>query len=216
MTQTDSQSQRAYQVLKRKILDGGYGAEDVLSERILAEECGVSRSPLRSAIARLEQEGVLSRLANGALVARPVTVIQLLEIVQTRRILEGAAAAKAATLAATHGLTPELAAVREHMAAYLDKDDWPFDTFWDSDNRFHNAVAAGAQLTLLPGILDELRAVARRCSITRTHDRFTQQAREHLAVIDHIAGGDPDGARAAMEAHFDSARIRFLEWLNRA
>ncbi|KAA5607571.1 GntR family transcriptional regulator [Roseospira marina] len=213
MSSPDSQSQRAYQILKRKILDGGYGADDVLSERSLAEECGVSRSPLRSAIARLEQEDVLCRLANGALVARPVTVIQLLEIVQTRRILEGAAAERAAAL---YGLTPELKVEREHMSAYLDKDDWPFDTFWDSDNRFHAGIALAARLTLLPGILDELRAVARRCSITRTHDRFTQQAREHLAVIDHIERRDPAGARRAMEEHFDSARARFLEWLDRA
>jgi len=212
MTGADPLSQQAYQTLKRMILDGIYTAEDVLSERILAEACGVSRSPLRAAVARLENEGVISRLANGALTIRAVTVIQLLEIVQTRRILEGLAAERAAGFSPT----PRLLAVRDEMHRLLDSTDVPFDDFWRGDSEFHHAVAETARLALLPGILDELRTVARRCTIVRTRDTFVQQAREHLAIIDRIMERDPRGARAAMESHFDNTRARFLEWVARS
>ena len=76
-------------------------------------------------------------------------------------------------------------------------------------------MARAARLELLPVILAEQRAIARRCTITRTHDRFADQAREHIAVIDAIAAGDGDAARAAMSLHFENVRTRFLGWLSR-
>jgi DNA-binding GntR family transcriptional regulator len=212
MPAADNLSQHAYQVLKRSILDGAYTADDVLSERVLAGVCGVSRSPLRAAISRLVNEGAITRLANGALVIRPVTVIQLLEIVQTRRMLEGLAAERAAEL----GPAPSLLQSQETMRMLIDRTDVPFDSFWDSDRAFHHAVANSAQFRLLPGILDELRTAARRCTIVRTRDSFVQQAKEHLAVIERIEAGDLPGARKAMENHFDNTRTRFLEWVARS
>jgi DNA-binding GntR family transcriptional regulator len=65
-------------------------------------------------------------------------------------------------------------------------------------------------------MLREMRSIARRCTITRTHDRFAEQAAEHIAVIDAIEARDPAAATAAMEAHFDSVRNRFLRWLARS
>lgn len=212
MPAADNLSQHAYQVLKRSILDGAYTSDDVLSERVLANVCGVSRSPLRAAVSRLVSEGVITRLANGALVIRPVTVIQLLEIVQTRRMLEGLAAERAAEL----GPAPSLLHSQETMRALIARTDVPFDSFWDSDRVFHHAVAESARFRLLPGILDELRVAARRCTIVRTHDSFVQQAKEHLAVIERIEARDPPGARTAMETHFDNTRTRFLEWVARS
>lgn len=212
MTGTDPLSQQAYQSLKRMILDGVYTGEDILSERILAEACGVSRSPLRTAVSRLESEGVIARLPNGALTIRTVTVIQLLEIVQLRRMLEGLAAERAAGF----GIGGRLAAARDEMRGLLGRTDVPFDEFWRSDTEFHYAVAETGRLALLPGILDELRTVARRCTIVRTRDTFVEQAREHLTVIDRIESRDARGARAAMENHFDNTRTRFLEWVARS
>jgi DNA-binding GntR family transcriptional regulator len=142
---------------------------------------------------------------------RPVSVEQLLEIVQIRRLLEGAAAETAASRA----ITPALLESRARMRAFADGGDIAFDRFWLDDDAFHNAVAHAAGLPLLATMLTEMRSIARRCTITRTHDRFDQQAREHIAVIDAIEAGDGAAARVAMEGHFDSVRARFLGWLAR-
>lgn len=206
---------RIYRDIKSRILEGRIGAQEQLSENQLAAEAGASRTPLRVALSRLEQEGVISRLANGTLMVRPVTVEQLLHIVQLRRLLEGAAAARAAELAATGGLHPALAALKPVMQAYADGAATAFDEFWQHDDAFHDAVAEAAGLVLWPDMLAVLRETARRCTITRTHDRFTEQAREHLAVVDAIDAGDSDRARSAMEEHFSSVRTRFLDWLAR-
>lgn len=211
----DTLAGRIYHDIKRRILEGGIATGESLSENQLAAEAGASRTPLRVALARLEQEGVIARLANGTLAVQPVTVEQLLNIVQLRRLLEGAAAARAAEMARSEGLHPALASVRGVTEAYANGAATAFDEFWMHDDAFHDAVAKAAGLTLWPTMLADLRETARRCTITRTHDRFTEQAREHLAVIAAIEAGDADGARAAMETHFASVRSRFLDWLAR-
>ncbi len=204
-------AQSAYRQIKQDILEGRIRPDTILSERELAEDLGISRTPLRSALSRLERENVIGRLNTGALLVRPVSVEQLIEIVQLRQTLESAAAARAATF----GTTAELSASRAVMVAYADGLNVAFDDFWHEDERFHLAVATAARLELLPALLAEQRAIARRCTITRTHDLFADQAREHIAVIDAIAAHDPEAARAAMSRHFEHVRARFLGWLAR-
>ncbi|MXN17746.1 GntR family transcriptional regulator [Pseudooceanicola sp. GBMRC 2024] len=208
---SETLAQRAYSQIKQDILEGRIDVATPLSERLLAAQTGVSRIPLRNALARLEYEGLLSRVVNGGLMVQPVTMEQLLEIVQMRRLLEGAAAERAAGREITRALEDS----RRVMSAYAAGAETAFDDFWIHDDQFHDAVARAAGLTLLPAILAEQRAIARRCTITRTHDSFTEQAREHLAVIDAITTGDGPAARAAMELHFDNVRARFLHWLGR-
>ncbi len=78
-------SQTAYRRIKQDILEGRIAPDSMLSERELALRLGISRTPLRSALSRLENENVIGRLANGALIVRSVTVEQLLEIVMRDR-----------------------------------------------------------------------------------------------------------------------------------
>ncbi|OCX66249.1 GntR family transcriptional regulator [Thioclava sp. SK-1] len=204
-------SQKAYTQIKQDILEGRIRSDTVLSERGLSQAMQISRTPLRSALSRLEREGVVDRLGNGALHVRPVSVEQLMEIIQLRMVLESAAAARAARF----GLTFALAEHGAVMRRYADGLSTTFDAFWAADDAFHIAVIDAAQLRVLPGIIAEQRATARRCTITRTHDNFAQQAREHLAVLDAIEAQEPDTAQAAMVAHFTNIRQRFLNWLTR-
>lgn len=204
-------SQTAYRRIKQDILEGRIAPDSMLSERELALRLGISRTPLRSALSRLENENVIGRFANGALIVRSVTVEQLLEIVQLRQVLERAAAARAAE----RGMTDDLRRVWDEMLPYAEGRSVGFDEFWQVDEGFHAGVARAAGLELLPAILAEQRAVARRCTITRVHDRFDEQAREHIAVLDAIARGDAPAARDAMSLHFENVRNRFLGWFSK-
>lgn len=200
-------SQAAYRRLKDDIVQGRTPAESVLSERGLAEDLGISRTPLRTALSQLENEGVIDRLKNGVILVRSVTVEQLFEIVKLRQQLESAAAARAAG----YPPTQELAGLRDEMQAFATGTHTGFDAFWAADERFHMAVARAARLEILPGILAEQRAIARRCTLTRTYDTFTDQAREHVEIIDAIDQGDAEAAHAAMWQHFEHVRDRFLQ-----
>lgn len=204
-----SLTQRAYARLREDILSGAIGASTVLSERDLAETFGISRTPLRSALSRLESEGLIERLANGALLVRSVTVEKLLEILRLRQIVEAAAAARAAR----YGVTPALSAARDAAMSFIDTPS-DFESFWAEDEKFHMAVADAAKLVVLPKILAEQRAVVRRSTIIRTHAGFDQQSREHIAVIDAIAAQDPVAAHAAMSQHFEAMQARSLGMLS--
>ena len=91
--------ERAYRDLKAGIVKGRYRPGASLSEVSLASEHGMSRTPIREGLARLWQEGYLDRVVgHGYFVAR-VTVQQIHDTFDVRRLLEGAAAARAAELA---------------------------------------------------------------------------------------------------------------------
>src|SRR4051794_13543365 len=91
--------ERAYRDLKAGIVEGRYRPGAALSEVSLAGEHGMSRTPIREGLARLWQEGYLDRVVgHGYFVAR-VTVQQIHDTFDVRRLLEGAAAARAAELA---------------------------------------------------------------------------------------------------------------------
>lgn len=199
-------SDTAYERLRDDIVAGRIAAETVLSERALTETLGLSRTPLRAALSRLESEGIVDRLSNGVVLVRSVTVEQLLQIVQLRQKLEAAAAARAAE----HGAGAELLAIRARMQEIVEGAPVTFDQFWLEDGAFHRAIARAARLELLPAIIDEQRSVARRCSVTRTYDTFVDQAGEHVDIIDAVAAHDADLASARMAGHFDHVRARFL------
>src|SRR5258708_17508145 len=91
-----SVGQRAYDRLLGILLSGELRANDVIMERRLAEKLGISRTPLREAIRRLEGEKLLRRQKGGAIVVCPMSIEDFLNILSVRRLLEGEAARKAA------------------------------------------------------------------------------------------------------------------------
>ena len=199
-------SDTAYEKMRDDITSGRIPGETVLSERALTETLGVSRTPLRVALSRLEKEGMVDRLSNGAVLVRSVSVEQLLQILHLRRQLETAAARRAAG----NGPPPSLTASRDRMQALAEGAEVTFDVFWQDDGAFHRAVAEAAGLTILPAILDEQRGIARRSALTRANDSFVVQAAEHVAIADAIAAGDEEAAATRMADHFENVRARFL------
>ena len=203
-------SSRAYSLIKRDILEGRIATETVLNERALSAKYGLSRTPLRTALSRLAREGIVRKLDGGTLLVRSVSVEQFLQIIDLRRMLESAAAARAAERGLTEGIRRE----SDSLLAYADGRRSSFDVFWEQDERFHLEVARAAGLRLLPGILSEHREIARRCTIGRRLDRFDEQAQEHLAILAAIEGTDPVAAQGAMDTHLRNTRARFVESLS--
>ena len=86
-----SLGQRAYDLLLGILLAGELRPNDVVMERRLAEKLGISRTPLREAIRRLEGEKLLERQKGGTIVVSPMSVEGFLNILSVRRLLEGEA-----------------------------------------------------------------------------------------------------------------------------
>src|SRR4051794_7031688 len=192
--------ERAYRNLKAGIVEGRYRPGAPLSEVSLASEHGMSRTPIREGLARLWQEGYLERvLGHGYFVSR-VTVQQIHDTFDVRRLLEGAAAARAAELATDADIKRlrTLAQVPMGGASGYRQSE-------TANVQFHLAIAACARNTLALELIERcLAQVDRFMSLGVNFGKFTETATDaHVQIADAIARHDATGARARMEEHLD-------------
>lgn len=194
-----SQVERAYRGIKAGIIDGRYRPGTPLSEPSLAADLGMSRTPVREGLSRLWQERYLERVAgHGYFVAR-VTVQSIHETFDVRRLLEGAAAARAAELA-----TPEDIARLRELAVVVAKPNG-YRAAEAANARFHLAIAGVARNSLSAELIERcLAQVDRFVALGVATTQFQEGATEaHLAIVDAIARHGAPVARAAMEEHLD-------------
>lgn len=220
---------RATRLLESRLLDGSWAAGARLpAERPLADELGVARSTLREAIQRLAARGLLaSRAGSGVYVtdrlqgglASPWR--QLLtehphlggDMLEFRRVLEGAAAQFAAERASRADLA-RLRGIVDRLARARRDDDEAAETLLDS--MWHGAIAEAAHNSMFGYLQANLLAmhrehIAQNQAGLRSGDRGVAEAlwQQHLALWDAIRQREPALARERMYAHIDfvSARL---------
>jgi GntR family transcriptional regulator, rspAB operon transcriptional repressor len=192
--------ERAYRSLKAGIVEGRYRPGAPLSEVGLASEHGMSRTPIREGLARLWQEGYLDRVVGHGYFVGRVTVQQIHDTFDVRRLLEGAAAARAAELATPDDV--ERLRALAHVPIAGPQDYRASET---ANVRFHLAIATCARNGLALELIERcLAQVDRFMSLGVNFGPFQEGATEaHLAIVEAIAQQDPDAARARMEKHLD-------------
>lgn len=194
-----SQVERAYRSIKAGLVDGRYAPGAPLSEVALAAEHGMSRTPMREGLARLWSEHYLDRVAgHGYFVAR-VTVQSIHDTFDVRRLLEGAAAARAATLATAD----ETAQLR--VLATFPMVDGDYRRSEGANARFHLAIAAASHNRLATELIERcLGHVDRFMSLGVSFGPFQAGATDaHLAIVDAIEARNPAAAQLRMEEHLD-------------
>jgi DNA-binding GntR family transcriptional regulator len=174
----------------------------IVQERRLAAQLGVSRSPLRDALGRLEGQGLLVRDARGVLAVRVVTLQDFLHALDIRVLVEPAAAALACGVLAAS----ELDALERELDLLAADADPEADRVWAFDDALHEAVAAASGN---PFILRSVTDMRRLTTIFERQLRLRRSApgvAEHRSLIDALRRGEAEAARAAMTAHL--ARVR--------
>jgi DNA-binding GntR family transcriptional regulator len=213
------QVERAYQNIKIGIVRGRYPPGAPLSEVSLAREHGMSRTPVREGLARLWQERYLDRVVgHGYFVAR-VTVQSIHDTFDVRRLLEGAAAGRAAERATADEIDtmrrlavvplPALAQTVEGANDYREAEA--------ANAGFHMAIAAAARNTLAQELIERcLAQVDRFMSLGVQFGPFQEGATAaHLEIVDAIGRRDPVAAQARMEEHLDFGSQRMKDMLLR-
>lgn len=205
-----SQVERAYRRIKAGIIDGLYVPGAPLSEPALAATHGMSRTPVREGLSRLWQEGYLERVqGRGYFVAR-ITVQAIHDTFDVRRLLEGAAAARAAKLA-----TPDDVMVLRELAQLPSATDYRETEA--ANVRFHLAIARMARNTLATELIERcLARIDRFLSLGESPGQFHGGATEaHLQIVAAIARHDAPAARTLMEDHLDCGSDRMKHALLR-
>jgi GntR family transcriptional regulator of vanillate catabolism len=140
-----SQSMRALLRLRELLLAGEFEAGSRMSELPLVERLGVSRTPLRLALATLEHEGLLELAPGGGYAVRSFTRTDIDHAIELRGVLEGTAA----RFAAEQGATPEqleaMRACNEQLEAVVHRADYEsFVQYVDLNERFHALLMEAA------------------------------------------------------------------------
>lgn len=197
----------AYGAVLEMILRGTIAAGELVTERQIAARLGISRTPVREAIRRLEGEGTLERQRDGALVVRPYSMEDFLHALAVRRLLEG----EAARLAAGKMPPEVVAAARERIARL--RTEGLGDAARRDDRDFHAAIAQACGNPVLATSIADLRKRTAMFRLGRLPERVDQVCDEHLAILDALQSGDAEAARAAMQAHLDNVRAHLLQRL---
>ena len=197
----------AYGAVLDMILRGTIAPGELVTERQIAAHLGMSRTPVREAVRRLEGEGTLERQRSGALVVRPYSMEEFLHALAVRRLLEG----EAARLAAGRMSAEIVEAARERIARL--RRQGLADTARQDDRDFHAAIAQASGNPVLAGTIADLRKRTAMFRLGRLPERLDEVCDEHLAILDALAAGDGDVARATMQTHIDNVRAHLLRRL---
>lgn len=195
---------RAYEQVRDSILRGELPTGTVLAEVELANRVGSSRTPVRQALGRLLQEGLLELGPRRQVIVRGFTPEHRAEIVLLREAFESVAVRRACELMAGEDLDYlRLLLIRQRRVA---REDRP-DDFLDLDEEFHLQIALAAQLPILYSFLGQLRGFVRvaRLGARRPPAAMAQIVDEHERIVDAIERRDADAALAALTAHLEKS-----------
>lgn len=200
-------SEVAHRALMRMLLDGELVPNEVVTERQIALKLGISRTPLREAVRRLEGQRFLERQKSGALVVRALDIEDYMNILHVRRVVEG----EAARLAAGRVSRCELDKLKDRIGLALElPDDAVTPEFDASDRDLHGLIAAACGNPVLQQVIEDLKTRTSMFRFGRLPSRRRAVCAEHLEIIDALVEGNSKRAQKSMQDHVDQVRQTIL------
>jgi len=196
-------AERVYRELRSALLRRAIVPGERLVEADLAQRLGVSRTPVREALARLQSEDMVEAHASGGLVARDVGA-ELEDIYGLRQVLEGYAARLAAARI-TAAEIERLEGLSRELRAAIEAGD--HDRHVEINNAFHLAIARAARSTRLLKMIADLRAYFLTSEALNLYDRaaLLRSHAQHEAIVRALHAGDGEAAERLVRAHFHDA-----------
>lgn len=199
-----------FSALRDQILRGELTAGTLLREVALGERYGVSRTPVRDALIRLEEAGLIVRTGRG-LEVRGVDPQAVVQVYDMRILLEEEVAGQAAENRSINDLL-KLEALLERDQRIEDRSD---STLIQANLEFHRAVWDAAANPILIDLLQRLdgHLVHAPRSTLSVDGRWEESLVEHAALVDALRSRDREQARAIARRHFEQARTLRLSLL---
>ena len=205
---TVSLADQVYDRLENDIIQGVYPKGEILTELKLAEQLGVSRTPIREALRRLEQERLITDAGKGSRVIG-ISEEDVLDIMNIREHMEGLASYYATVNMTREGLQ-ELKHIIDLMDFYFEK--WDVEHLRRADDDFHDAICRLSKRTVIKDTLVPLHRKTRRYRKIAMEDkaRATCTLQEHHEIYDAIASGNAELARKLATEHIVQARTHMF------
>lgn len=192
---------RAYRELKRRILDNEMAPGAQFLEQELAEQLEMSRTPVREALIRLENEGMVEVRPRHGIRVLPLSVSDMREIYQILTDLESTAARLVAERGASDEELAELGDAVAQMDDALKRDD--LAGWAEADERFHKRLVEYSGNSRLIHIVNMVWDQAHRARMLtlQMRPKPTKSNRDHTAVVDAIRRRDADAAYSIHREH---------------
>lgn len=204
-----SLAEQAYIAIQNLIVTEVFTPDTVLSENDLSRQLSISRSPLREAIRRLQDEGMLNSSGPRGFSVPPITTEFVAQLYHVRRALEGEAAYLARDISQeeidqvrqmTHNVSDDIAAGRT-------------ESFGVADAALHSLYIDRCDNPMLLHLIGRLQGpLARvRAFANPLHAHLLDSMREHLLILDAAESGDPAALQRAVVQHIDGISKRLVD-----
>lgn len=201
-----SLAQRAYDELKQAILDGSLAPGAALAEVELGEALGISRTPVREALALLRRDGLVDAVPGGGNVVHALSDAEVRELFLLRESLETLSVRELAGSAGRAQAAKLLAGIVDEQRVAMKRRD--VAAFLDADERFHVTICHEAGLPLAASMLTTLRDKMRQAGLgaVARPARMPVVVQEHSAIVEALRAGPRSKAAAALTTHLTATR----------
>ncbi len=206
---TASLEAKVYSELQDAILSGVFQKGEALTEISLSEKLGVSRTPVRGALGRLSEEGLVKIMPNRGAVVVGITKEDIIDIYRIRMRLEGLASAMAAEKINDDD-KKALADNLDLFEFYMQKHDTEHSK--DLDTLFHQIIYQASGSRMIEKILSDLHRNTkgyRKISLT-IPGRLERSAEEHREILSAILAGNAEEADRLTSLHVEHAMANML------
>ncbi|MBP1155108.1 MULTISPECIES: GntR family transcriptional regulator [unclassified Paenibacillus] len=203
----------AYEIIKEKILSGELKTLSDISEDRLQSELNISRTPIREALQKLEQEKLVYIYPRKGIIVSGITVELLNEVYEMRELIEPFVAKNVChklseewLIAMKHSLTepPEGMTPDERKAYYI-----------DLDKQLHHQIIYSYPNTFIHNIMGNIYDHNHRIFVltSSVNEKHNVSIPEHVAIIEAFLERDPDKVELRMREHITSSRRNAIEYL---
>lgn len=206
---------QTYQRILQRLLSLSITPGNRLSIDALARELGVSQTPVRAALSRLENEGLVTKYhLRGFRAAPTLTKAELEDLFELRIALEPLAAARTARRHSTEQLSILSQDVESMNMLARGDDTESRAAFATMDAEFHDHVADFSGNRFIRATLSHLHIHVQIFRLSQQKRIRTDAEKEHIDILRAIRATDPDGASASMRGHLMRSRARFMRALS--
>lgn len=220
MSKSLNQSTRAALTLRQRVLSGAYPSGTRLLEVSLAQELGISRTPIRAALAMLAEEGLIERVGARGFQVRGFAPSEVRDSIELRGLLEGACARMAAERGLSADQRAEMHALLTEMDGCFAEDALDLDRYGALNTRFHTLLATLCGSTVFARELDRVTRLPFAAPSAFLPDGAPPQGfliemrashGQHWAMYDALCHGQGSRAEALAREHCRAAMHNFSQ-----
>ena len=196
----DTLAEQAYADLSRMIHKRDFKGGQQLVELRLAQQLGISRTPIRQALRRLEGEGLLQKSGSRHYFVRRVELQEYLHSLKVREILES----EAAHTATDYICEKKIQTVLKNLKIVETQQPYSMLSHWQSDEEVHGIFIDACPNRVLREVIRSLRATTKLFEIENLSERLEPDSRQHETILTALLNKDNEAARAAVKEHIQS------------